>query len=89
MKYTCPVCGYGDLTDPPMDYEICPCCGTEFGYDDVTVTHEELRQRWLIAGAPWFDHTAPPPPNWNPNVQLDKAGYGFQPMSQEADRSSS
>jgi hypothetical protein len=74
MKYLCPVCGYKELTDPPKDYEICPCCGTEFGYDDATFTHEELRRRWIAAGAQWFDYTTSPPAHWNPQVQLDEAG---------------
>ena len=36
----CPVCNYDGLFDPPYDengygsYEICPCCGFQFGLDD-------------------------------------------------------
>lgn len=58
--HTCPVCGYAQLVGPPKDYLICPSCGTEFGSDDVAVTHEELRIAWLAAGSPWFSrHTLP------------------------------
>ncbi|MED4649062.1 hypothetical protein P9293_17030 [Bacillus inaquosorum] len=40
MKYTCPVCRFKGLTEPAYDkegthsYEICPCCGFQFGFDD-------------------------------------------------------
>ena len=36
MTFICPVCGWNDLEqDPSMKtHEICPCCGTQFGYDD-------------------------------------------------------
>ena len=49
-KNTCPVCGYDGLYEPPYNekgsgsYEICPCCGFQFGYDDFP--YEEM----LIAG---------------------------------------
>ena len=38
--HTCPVCGYAGLDDPPWQGgapsdEICPSCGTHFGYDDA------------------------------------------------------
>ena len=52
---TCPVCGYQHLSQPPYDghgcasFDICPCCGTEFGYDDSSATHEVLRRRWIGA----------------------------------------
>lgn len=51
--FTCPVCGYDKLDkDPaPLSYEICPHCGTEFGYDDAFCTHAELRERWLDRGS--------------------------------------
>jgi hypothetical protein len=37
--YTCPVCGYDRLHDPPWEGrsgsdEICPRCKIHFGYDD-------------------------------------------------------
>ena len=54
MTYKCPVCGYDEMEDPPTHYEICSCCGTEFQNDDYDVTHEELRARWIDAGAKWF-----------------------------------
>lgn len=73
--YTCPVCGYDQLEDPPTDYNICECCGTEFGYHDARRSHAELRQRWITAGMPWWDRRVPPPADWNPVAQLLRAGY--------------
>lgn len=45
--YTCPVCGYNQLEDPPVNHEICPQCRTHFGYHDSTLSHATLRQRWM------------------------------------------
>lgn len=72
MKYTCPVCAYPELPYPPQDYHICPCCGTEFGNDDIDVTHEQLREMWIATGAEWFFRN--PPANWNPYLQLSAVG---------------
>ncbi len=87
MKYTCPVCGYSKLTKPPEDYYICPCCGTEFENDDSEVSHAELRDSWLSAGAPWFSQATRPPPYWNPYVQLLRAGYGHKVKTQNTQSS--
>ena len=70
MRYICPVCGYDELIAPPSDFMICPSCGTEFGYDDALTSHEELRSRWVAAGAKWWSTDTPPPPDWSPSAQL-------------------
>ena len=75
MKYTCPVCGYDKMTEPPEGYYICPSCGTEFGNDDTLFTHEELRDLWVEHGAVWFSRATRPDYNWNPYQQLLNAGY--------------
>ena len=62
---------------PPIDYNICPCCGTEFGLDDVGVSPAELRSEWLDEGAPWFSDELSPEPNWNPFVQLAMADLEY------------
>jgi len=77
--YACPVCRYLEMPDPPRDYNICPCCGTEFGNDDVDCTHTELREQWTHAGAPWFFGT--PPVGWNPWTQLLSGIFGIEPTS--------
>jgi len=80
MKHTCPVCGFAELAEPPYDsagcasFEICPSCGTEFGYDDAKTSHEELRTRWLSAGGHWSSQTMAAPPAWNAKEQLKAAG---------------
>ena len=73
MTYTCPVCFYGGMTEPPQDYNICECCGTEFGYDDEFRSHDELRTEWIALGAKWFYGT--PPANWNPWKQSRTPAY--------------
>lgn len=72
MKYLCPVCGYDSLTAPPADYSICPCCGTEFGYDDFNRTWPELREKWLKSGAQWFSDRTHAPQGWNAADQIAK-----------------
>lgn len=51
----CPVCGYDQLDEGPFTpegcptYEICPCCGFEYGFDDESegLTYSQFRQRWI------------------------------------------
>ncbi|MED3629767.1 hypothetical protein P4478_23220 [Bacillus subtilis] len=70
-SYTCPVCGFDGLDEPPYDeynigsYNICSCCGFEYGNDDdvmvneklleVPEAHELYRIRWVKEGAIVFD----------------------------------
>lgn len=70
--FRCPVCAYPNLKSPPQDDLICPCCGTQFGYDDFTLSHTELRMRWIANGYPWFS-SATPPAGWNAVAQLEAA----------------
>jgi hypothetical protein len=79
MRYTCPVCGYPALDDPPRSaasggsYEICPSCGFEFGVtdDDRGFSYEAWRARWVSLGMPWDSVGIEAPPNeWNPAQQL-------------------
>lgn len=75
MTDLCPVCGYTELAEPPDNWSICPCCGTEFEYDDFDTDFSELRTRWLAAGAPWFDDQTPIPYGWDAFAQLAAAGF--------------
>jgi len=70
--FTCPVCFYDKMPDDPTDYNICPCCGVEFGVDDEFRSHAQLRTHWIATGAKWFYRNAPP--TWNPWFQLAMAG---------------
>jgi hypothetical protein len=80
LDVTCPVCGYPHLSEPAYDesgcasFEICPSCGTEFGYDDATKSIETLRQEWLDAGARWWSKDRHPPLGWSGIKQLDDSG---------------
>jgi hypothetical protein len=79
LKYTCPVCGFAELTLPPSDYSICPCCGTEFDYDNAALNNEQLRAIWIHDGAHWFAGDEwPAPIGWNPSIQLARAGMSVE-----------
>jgi hypothetical protein len=79
QRYLCPVCGYPDLDVPPYDeagcatFNICPCCGTEFGYDDAARQHAEIRKRWIGDGMRWWSGSQSPPRGWDPESQLERA----------------
>lgn len=79
MNYRCLVCGYNQMPQQPDNYHICPCCGVEYGIDDAFESHEQLRDEWLLIGAPWFSDVAPyiRPVNWDAWNQLDLAGYSY------------
>jgi hypothetical protein len=76
-EHPCPICGFG-LSKPAEDFTICPCCGVEFGYGDAGTSHRELRAEWIGNGAKWSSTTVPEPKNWNPWVQLVKAGFAYE-----------
>ncbi len=73
--FTCPICAFSGLSeDPEPDfgtYEICPCCGCEFGYEVWDMKDaEKYREKWLSKGAiwRWNDGKFPEdnsPPDWN------------------------
>jgi hypothetical protein len=55
-------------------YDVCPCCGYEFGNDDnpgtgLPIDFHTYRQHWLRDGAKWFDDRQRPK-DWNLNNQL-------------------
>lgn len=78
MTYTCPVCGFDKLQEIPFDkknnpsYEICPCCGFEFGFegDNSKHTFNQYREQWLEEGAKWFREDAKPK-DWTLKKQLE------------------
>lgn len=59
-KFACRVCGNLQL-DPPWgedgdspNFDICDCCGVEFGYGDCTLKAVRAsREQWLKNGAIW------------------------------------
>lgn len=80
----CPVCGYEPLADAAWvgdsaSDEICPSCGTQFGYDDFAddpatrhLRHLELRRAWVSGGHPWSSPSRPQPADWDPQHQLGR-----------------
>jgi hypothetical protein len=58
---------YEDLLGNPS-YEVCPCCGFEFGNDDnpgpgaSPVSFDEYRSDWEADGRPRFDAPQPEEP---------------------------
>jgi hypothetical protein len=78
MSYVCPVCGF-NLDDAPYSfggakYIICDCCETEFGNDDGGVyldgskVYQQLRDKWIEAGAKW--RYGVPPSGWSWREQV-------------------
>ena len=72
----CPVCGYGpalggaalgfaSTEDLRCSFEICDCCGCEYGYSDNMANY----QRWVADGCPWR-YPKLRPLNWSLEDQL-------------------
>ena len=79
MMAMCPVCGFPDLAEPPRSpktgggsYEICPSCSFQFGVtdDDLGVSYDEWRKRWISSGPLWDQGRSEPPAGWDPFAQL-------------------
>lgn len=82
-RFVCPVCGFPGLSEAPWSNdsssdEICPSCGTHFGYDDVAggdaakreAVYRNGRSAWRDNGYRWFSTHHGPPEGWDPEVQL-------------------
>lgn len=80
INYRCRVCGlkqsdkpWGDDNKTPT-FEICDCCGVEFGYEDSTPQGiNNYRQKWIETGAKWMNPNEKPD-DWNLEVQLAEIG---------------
>jgi hypothetical protein len=81
-KIGCPVCGYSGFAafdeNGLANYEICPCCSNQSGYDYGEEENEErfvlLRQVWYKdKDARWLG-SADVPANWDADRQLKLAG---------------
>ena len=86
-KYICPVCGYPDLEEPAWDintgapsFDVCPCCGCEFGYEDATAIGKNRHLvKWVKSGANWFEPDLKPE-NWNLREQLLRANVDLDAL---------
>ena len=82
--YHCRVCGLR-LDDPPWGadgrtplYEVCPCCGVEFGYQDASRTGaKKHREKWLNEGARWGE-PGERPADWSAIAQLEQVPEEFR-----------
>src|SRR3954454_7715680 len=66
---------YGDPS-----YEVCACCGLEFGNDDnpgtaAPTSFEQYRDEWIRGGCRWFDESLRPS-DWDLKEQLASIGCG-------------
>ena len=76
--YLCPICGFDKLQEEPFSkknepsYEICPCCGFEFGFngENNVASFHKYRKQWIADGASWFMKESEPK-NWNYKKQLE------------------
>ena len=81
MDTLCPVCGMhldsAAWTDGLASFDICPCCGTQFGYDDCCggdaavrrAWYRQARKAWVAGGMRWWS-SHKPPAGWDPVRQL-------------------
>jgi hypothetical protein len=58
-------------------YEVCKCCGFEFGLDDEPGTAEPMSfeayfDEWVRAGCIWFDKSGRPS-DWKPHIQFRRS----------------
>lgn len=75
--HNCRVCGFY-MMDPPWGdngqfptYEICPCCGVEFGYEDCTAeSTKDYRKKWLNQNVKWFENKLKPD-DWDLEKQME------------------
>lgn len=76
VEHHCRVCGlynqeapWGEDNRTPS-YDICPCCGMEFGFEDYRLDLiRQYRQQWLDQGAEWFEKNEKPS-GWNLTEQM-------------------
>lgn len=80
MENVCPVCGYDGLEEMPYDeedcypsWEICECCGFQYGFTDYDegISFEEYRKQWVTEGANWRIRDLKPL-SWDLGAQLKR-----------------
>jgi hypothetical protein len=83
-KYVCRVCGLVNDEPPWGDdamtasFDMCPCCGVDFGYEDATAEAAgKFRKKWIAGGAKWISPDQRPV-NWSLEKQLENVPRKFQ-----------
>ena len=82
-EHNCRVCGlliedlpWGEDGACPT-YEICSCCGVEFGNEDYTIESvKKYRQEWINNGMVWFS-PSDKPKEWNFEEQYKEIPQKF------------
>jgi hypothetical protein len=84
-EFNCRVCGMEQedypwgLNGRTPSFEICACCGVEFGYGDCTqISVARWRENWIEKGASWHDPTDMPT-GWSLEDQLRRVPEEFFP----------
>lgn len=80
----CRVCGlfieeppWGEDGETPT-YEICPCCGVEFGNEDYSLESlRTYRNKWFDKHIVWFEDKEKPG-NWNLYKQMQNIPDDFR-----------
>ena len=75
-NHKCRICGFhndyfpwGENGEKP-NFELCPCCGVQFGKEDVTLESiQKYRKEWLRKGGKWFIKKDRPE-NWDIDEQM-------------------
>jgi len=74
----CRVCGYvlnffpWGLYDNQPTFELCPCCGVQFGVmDENIMLVRKERAEWIAKGSPWLEPSKKPE-NWSLAEQLNQ-----------------
>lgn len=75
-KLECRICGYKNESYPwgedgkSPSYQICPCCGSQFGVDDITPENmQKYFEQWKIDQYKWSNAKLKPK-NWTIEYQL-------------------
>ena len=83
-KCCCRICGLLQIEAPwrednqTPNYEICSCCGVEFGNEDyIPSSARAYREQWLQGGATWFIPKEKPK-DWNLEEQLKQVPLLFR-----------
>ena len=83
-NFACRVCGliqpkepWGENGENP-NFNICYCCGVEFGYEDCTKESvKAYRKKWLEVGANWWT-VKEKPKDWDIEKQLQNIPVNFK-----------
>lgn len=84
--YLCPCCAYPALPVPHVLCVRCSCCGVDYHEersDAAFLGYEPTRDRWIAAGAPFFN-AAVKPQGWSALRQLERAGLELNAVERAA-----